>query len=243
MFIACLVTTSEHGGGVGAIPTVGQGSGVKGGVGKKKSSGRSVSQQGGTTTEEKDTDGSFRVPGYRGVWVNKNGKHFVKIDGNRLTEDRKEGGKLRLFDHIDDAARIHDKIAQKEENGEKIEVNFKADGSRIIYEDITPAPTSGLGGSAANVVPALSVINIKVSLSFIVIALKLYKRRSSLTDVFLTTIFSRIYHQMLNLCCEIHGRLRVQAVIQRGTSMLTEGFVGKHEKDTIVGKVKYRLWV
>lgn len=149
---------------MGATPTVGQGSSGKGGVGKKKATGRTgVPQPGASTAEEKDLDGSFRVPGYRGVWVNKSGKHFVKIGGVRLTEERADEGKLMLFDNIDDAARIHDKVALSENINDKVELNFKSDGSRIIYEDINSASTSGLGGSAANVVPALSVINIKVS--------------------------------------------------------------------------------
>jgi homoserine kinase len=95
--------------------------------------------------------------------VNKNGKHFVKINGVRLTEDKTESGKVQLFDNIDDAARMHDNVAKKENKHGKMELNFKPDGSRIKYDDINPASTSGLGGSAANVVPALSVINIKVS--------------------------------------------------------------------------------
>jgi hypothetical protein len=160
--MSSLVTNSDHGGSAGAMPTVGQGPGAKGGVGKKKVSGRSVSQHSSTATEERDEDGSFRVPGYRGVWVNKNGKHFVKVNGKRLKENNIEAGKLHLFDHIDDAARMYDKVVQNEDNDSKVEKNFKVDGSRIIYEDITPTSTSGLGGSAANVVPALSVINIKV---------------------------------------------------------------------------------
>jgi len=72
--------------------------------------------------------------------------------------------KLLLFDGMDDAAKKYDEVVTKtKKKNAKVELNFKPDGSRIVYEDITPASTSGLGGSASNVVPALSVINIKVS--------------------------------------------------------------------------------
>jgi hypothetical protein len=189
-FDVCYFTgNGEQGGSVGATPTVGQGSSGKGGVGKKKTTGRvGVSQPGASMGEEKDADGSFRVPGYRGVWVNKNGKHFVKIGGLRLTDDRTNEGTLLLFDNIDDAAREHDKAVQSGKSIENIDINFKSDGSRIIYEDINPASTSGLGGSAANVVPSLSVINIKV-------------REDNLARLIcyflflIDNILSRIYHQ------------------------------------------------
>jgi hypothetical protein len=152
--------SNDQGGSVGATPTVGQGGPTKAGVGKKKGK----AAQPPTPGEEKDTDGSFRVPGYRGVWVNTAGKHFVKVDGVRLTGT--EGGSdVLFFDNIDDAAGKHDsilRIQKKKNHNQKMELNFQADGSRFLYEDITPASTSGLGGSAANVVPALSVINIKV---------------------------------------------------------------------------------
>jgi hypothetical protein len=146
-------TSSDAKGSVGATPTVGQGSGPKSGVGKKKS-GRAGTA---ATVKETDPDGSFRVPGYRGVWVNKAGKHFVKVNKERLTEN----GELLLFESVDDAARKYDDVVKKQKDNKKVELNFKPDGSRIVYEDINPASTSGIGGSAANVVPALSVINIK----------------------------------------------------------------------------------
>jgi hypothetical protein len=163
-FIALIGVAGEPGGTVGATPTVGQGANKKSGVGKKKAGRPGVaSQPGAAVVEEKDPDGSFRVPGYRGVWVNKAGKHFVKVDGKRLTATG-DSDKLLLFDTTDEAAKKHDDfVGQAKSPNSKIELNFKPDGSRIVYEDITPASTSGLGGSAANVVPALSVINIKVS--------------------------------------------------------------------------------
>lgn len=133
-------------------------------MGKKKGNRSGAAQQGAAAAEEKDPDGSFRVPGYRGVWINTAGKHFVKIEGRRFKE---EGEDVLFFDSVDDAAHKYDEITKKnkKKKNQKVELNFKPDGSRIVYEDITPASTSGLGGSAASVVPALSVINIKVSVA------------------------------------------------------------------------------
>jgi galactokinase/mevalonate kinase-like predicted kinase len=124
---------------------------------------------------EKDPDGSLRVPGYRGVWVSKEGKHFIKIDGQRFK--RSENDKdIEFFDSIDDAAKKHDEVIRKGMKSPKAEFNFKPDGSKIVYEDITPASTSGLGGSASNVVPALSVINIKVSVLLLLCLFQLLLR-------------------------------------------------------------------
>ena len=153
------------GGGVGSR----QNYGPVGVVGKKKGQRPGAPAQGGAKPEDKDPDGSIRLPTYRGVWVNKVGKHFVKIKGTRL---KAPGGEETLFfDSIDDAAKGHDEAvkAQAEKDGEledtelKVELNYEeGTGTRIVYEDSTAASTTGLGGSANNVVPALSVINIKV---------------------------------------------------------------------------------
>ena len=150
----------------GAPPTVGQGGGPKSGVGKKKSGRPGPTQSGSSNAEEKDPDGSIRVPGYRGVWINPAGKHFIKIDGERIMEDYSETeGSVLLFDAVDDAARKYDEIINMDKKkGQHVECNFSENGSRIVYEDIL-STTSGLGGSAANVVPALSVINIKVGIA------------------------------------------------------------------------------
>ena len=147
---------NDTSGSVGATPTVGQG-GSKSGVGKKKSQRSSAGQGSGGGSEEKDVDGSFRVPGYRGVWVTKQGKHFIKVDGKRFEND----GETHLFDTIDDAAKKYDKIVSAKKNEGTVELNFKPDGTRNVYEDSTSTAASGVGGSAANVVPLLSVINIK----------------------------------------------------------------------------------
>ena len=87
----------------------------------------------------------------------------MKIDGKRYCEPEASGD-VFFFDGADDAGKKYDELTRKNKTkNQKLELNFKPDGSRIVYEDITPASTSGLGGSAASVVPALSVINIKVS--------------------------------------------------------------------------------
>lgn len=156
---------ADNNGSSGAPPIVGQGSGPKSGVGKKKGGRPGPSQPGSSGTEEKDSDGSFRIPGYRGVWINPAGKHFIKIEGMRFMEEESAAEEsVLVFDAVDDAARKYDEVLKRNKNKDKsIECNFSEDGSRIVYEDIL-STSSGLGGSAANVVPALSKINIKVSL-------------------------------------------------------------------------------
>ena len=62
----------------GGIPTVGQG------IGSATAS-KQVTGLIGQGPEDKDEDGYFRVPGYRGVWVNPMGKHLVKINGVPFT--------------------------------------------------------------------------------------------------------------------------------------------------------------
>mmetsp|Transcript_7518 Transcript_7518/g.15687 ORF Transcript_7518/g.15687 Transcript_7518/m.15687 type:complete len:1420 (-) Transcript_7518:2102-6361(-) len=150
-------SSGEPGGSVGANPTVGQG--PKSSAKKKSQRTVTSTQQGGVSAEEKDPDGSLRVPGYRGVWVNKQGKHFIKVDGTRYAGN---GGDVLLFDSNDGAARKYDAIlSERASETQTLELNFKTDGKRNIYEDATSSTASGLGGSAANVVPLLSVINIK----------------------------------------------------------------------------------
>jgi len=136
-------------------------------VGKKKGKKSGSSSDVGAATADKDPDGSFRVPGYRGVWVNPKGKHFVKIKGTKLIAPGRQ--ETMYFDNIEEAAKGHDvelkKQAAEEENDDedapKIELNYKEDGTRILYEDAAGSSSAGLGGGANNVVPALSVINIK----------------------------------------------------------------------------------
>ena len=128
--------------------------GPSGVVGKKK-----ASKTAHGATEEKDPDGSIRVSGYRGVWVNQAGKHFVKINGKRLTDDN---GKEMLFPGVEEAAKKHDEYLKSTNPKGKVEYNYKPDGTRVVYEDVSTSSTTGIGGGAASVVPALSVINIKV---------------------------------------------------------------------------------
>ena len=127
--------------------------GPAGVVGKRK--GTKTAQP---ATEEKDPDGAIRVPGYRGIWVNQAGKHFVKIDGERLQNEK---GRELLFPAIEDAAKKHDEVLKSKKLPGKVEYNFKPDGTRIIYEDAATSSNTVIGGGAASVVPLLSVINIK----------------------------------------------------------------------------------
>jgi hypothetical protein len=97
--------------------------------------------------------------------VNPVGKYFIKVGEDRISG---KDGSVMYFDGVDEAAKKYDAVikekntVKKEKNkNEDEEYNFKPDGSRIVYEDISTSSTKGLGGGAANVVPALSVINIK----------------------------------------------------------------------------------
>jgi len=132
--------------------------GPPGVVGKKAKGSKKPAE-----SQDKDADGSFRVPGYRGVWVNPAGKHFVKIAKKALMNESDE---VLYFDTVDQAARRHDKVLQENETQKDTELNFKADGSRIVYDENAAASAAGrgvemLGGGSSSVVPALSVINIK----------------------------------------------------------------------------------
>jgi hypothetical protein len=144
----------------GGIPTVGQGIG-------SVTSNKQVSAILGQGHDDKDKDGCFRVPGYRGIWVNPSGKHFVKIKGEPLmTSEDDSSGKISLFDNAEDAATMYDKTLKERSEDKTSELNFKSDGKRIVYEDSTATAAAGrglemLGGGASSVVPALSVINIK----------------------------------------------------------------------------------
>ena len=115
--------------------------------------------------KDKDADGSFRVPGYRGVWVNAAGKHFVKISNESLIND--DGDEIVYFDTVEEAAHKHDKVLHERGMSKGAELNYnKKDGSRVIYDDNAAASAAGrgvemLGGGSTSVVPALSVINIK----------------------------------------------------------------------------------
>jgi len=117
----------------GGIPTVGQASKKK----KKSSMGSGK----GHDSDSKDKDGCIRVPGYSGVWVNPKGNHFVKIDGKPFTRESDEENTstndlIILFDSVEEAAKMYDCVI-KEKKGHKkadLKLNFKPDGSRIIYD-------------------------------------------------------------------------------------------------------------
>lgn len=234
------VQANDQGLTVGATPTVGQGSlGNKVCIGKKKAN-RVNSSQNAVSVEEKDPDGSLRVPGYRGVWVNKKGKHFIKIDGKKVTEAGSD--KLLWFGESDEAAKKYDELIRQQDKDGELELNFNADGSRSVYDDITPASTSGLGGSAVSVVPALSVINIKVSHEAAVL---LYDRvqhgTASNTVVFFLN--KRTCLRMLNHCSATLGRLREQVAIQSVMCMRIVVCVDKLGRATIAGKARSHSWV
>jgi hypothetical protein len=149
--------SGDQNGSVGATPTVGQED--------RQSRSWEEERQGITAPpgEEKDPDGAFRVPGFRGVWLNTSGKHFIKVDGERLMSLPEGKGDL-VFGAIDEVKSTISilRMQKRKESQSKMELNFKPDGTRFLLRRYYPASTSGLGGSAANVVPALSVINIKV---------------------------------------------------------------------------------
>jgi hypothetical protein len=121
----------------GGIPTVGQAS-------KKKKSSAGAGK--GHSNGGKDKNGCIRVPGYSGVWVNPKGKHFVKIDEKPLTHESDEekvfsDDSTILFDSVEEAARMHDTV-MKEKMGEvkkDLKLNFKPDGSRIVYDTTSTA--------------------------------------------------------------------------------------------------------
>jgi hypothetical protein len=149
-------TTDAAGTSVGATPTVGQGGGAKKVAPKKSKASTELDK-------EKDADGSLKVSGYRGVWINKAGKHFVKVEGKLVYSKEGDGKDLLLFGTADEAAKKYDvELRASRSKNKSVEMNFKEDGSRILYDEESNALATSLGGSAANVVPALSVINIKV---------------------------------------------------------------------------------
>ena len=70
---APLVGEGKQGATGGGIPTIGQG------ISSMMSGNQCMVGVEGDTP--KDDDGSFHIPGYRDMWVNPAGKHFVKING------------------------------------------------------------------------------------------------------------------------------------------------------------------
>jgi hypothetical protein len=95
-----------------------------------------------TNAEIRDMEGNLLVPGYNGVWVNSGGKYFVKIEGDssqKITLARDE-----FFDQPDEAAKRYDEIVTLQ-LGDQAQLNFKADGSRIQYDNSCSASIHGKG--------------------------------------------------------------------------------------------------
>jgi hypothetical protein len=185
--------------------------------------------------EEQDPDGSIRVPGYRGVWVNQAGKHFVKVDGERL---KNEKGKEMLFPAVEDAAKKHDEVIKKTNPQGKVEYNFKPDGTRIVYEDVATSSNTGIGGGAANVVPLLSVINIKVKLTRM-------PWDSRVLYWFLTTVAvdrHRISRPTSSRFSEIHDKRAGPVGTRKDTYTPIEVCVGRQERVMTDGNLRSRSW-
>ena len=174
------------------------------------------------------------MSGYRGVWVNQAGKHFVKINGKRLTDDN---GKEMLFPGVEEAAKKHDEYLKSTNPKGKVEYNYKPDGTRVVYEDVSTSSTTGIGGGAASVVPALSVINIKVRPPIGLFVTT--NRRNHCPDM---SYNYRIFPLMSNHCFVIRDKPLGRGVTPRGMSMPIGVFAGKPERDTIDGKVKFHSW-
>ena len=123
----------------GILPTVGQTS-------KKKK--LSSTNGGSNHNEGKDENGCIRVPGFTGVWVNSEGKHFVKVDGQLLTNPSNEESitgsgenEVILFDNAEEAAKKHDVVVTEKwgNKGNELRLNFNDDGSRIVYDTTSTA--------------------------------------------------------------------------------------------------------
>jgi hypothetical protein len=108
------------------------------------------------------------VPTFRGVWINADGKYFVKIDGKAISQVlEEESASIAFFVSAEEAAHHYDDAMKRNPDAANVEMNFKEDGIRNIYEDTgtmsnVSRSLDALGGGAISVVPALSVINIKV---------------------------------------------------------------------------------
>lgn len=94
-----------------------------------------------THAEVRDVEGNLRVPSYKGVWVNTDGKYFVKTEGEALQKSVVAGDEF--FDEPDDAAKRYDEIIMQA--GEQCELNFKSDGSRVQYDNSCLTSIHGRG--------------------------------------------------------------------------------------------------
>ncbi len=116
------------------VPMVGQNA--------KKQRGTSISTR--MPSKVKDDAGNFQVPTYRGVWVTPKGSYFVKINGEVIMEENEASAtesspKYLRFAKSDEAAIFHDQT--KKYRNDSSDLNFKPDGSRIIYDELTNSST------------------------------------------------------------------------------------------------------
>jgi len=137
----------------GAVPSVGKAPKSRG---PKKKIAKNLAA---AVIPDKDDDGSTRVLGYRGVWL-KNGKYFIKIGGVALTKHVENKEVTLYLDTLEEAAKRYDDVITTRGRAREVEMNYKEDGSRIMYDDkVKEVPEKSTDTAA--VVPALAVINIK----------------------------------------------------------------------------------
>ena len=185
-----------------------------------------------------DKDGAQLVPTYRGVWVNTLGKYFAKLSGSAIKDN---DDRIIEFVSADDAALFYDSKAAQTEGAE---LNFKKDATRIVYPDTSSMANASrgldaLGGGASSVVPALSIINLKVS--YLLLFIACIKRNISYTCWYWSHF--RIYPKMSSLFFVIRGKLQGRVPTRNAMFTSTAVFVVKHEKDTIGGKARSRSMV
>jgi len=161
----------------GAVPSVGKAPKSRG---PKKKIAKNLAA---AVIPDKDDDGSTRVLGYRGVWLNAADKrYFIKIGGVALTTNVECKEVTLLLDTVEDAAKRYDDVITTRGRAREVEMNYREDGSRIVvrhiqflflfhnqhtshcicfqYDDKVQEIQEKSTDTAA-VVPALAVINIK----------------------------------------------------------------------------------
>jgi hypothetical protein len=161
----------------GAVPSVGKAPKSRG---PKKKIAKNLAA---AVIPDKDDDGSTRVLGYRGVWLNAADKrYFIKIGGVALTTNVEGKEVTLLLDTVEDAAKRYDDVITTRGRAREVEMNYREDGSRIVvrhiqflflfhnqhtshcicfqYDDKVQEIQEKSTDTAA-VVPALAVINIK----------------------------------------------------------------------------------
>ena len=121
---------------------------------------------------------SIRISGYNGVWKLKrskklaNGnKYFAKVDGKPVLDIFSDSETLLLFSTAEEAAKKFDEVATQRGTVEKSDLNYNADGSRIVHQDDDVHGNEDVGTSKVArrsaghnpdiITPDLSVIDIK----------------------------------------------------------------------------------